>query len=108
MSIRLPQGFNVRSREPIDKRLLLSKSEMIGMNDNVMPNTYFAICLDDNCIYIYNKSEIPDEETGKFRLYQSGNDSVDILNLQEELERLNQELENKVDLIKNYIIECEI
>ena len=54
--IQLPQGFKINGRDAIDVRLILSKAEMLTINDNIMPNVYFAICKDDGKMYIYNKS----------------------------------------------------
>lgn len=76
--IQLPQGFKVASAEAIDVRLILSKAEMLTMKDGTMPEVYFAICKDDGKMYVYQKTNEVDEETGKYRLYASGNsDAVD-------------------------------
>lgn len=69
--ISLPQGFKVGTAEAIDSRLVLSKNEMLTVKDSLMPQIYFALCKDDNLIYIYNKANEVDLETGKFRLYNS-------------------------------------
>lgn len=68
--IQIVQGFEVKTREAIDNRLVLSKQEMFGTNDNQMPVKYFAVCSDDGYLYVYNKdSAIISSETGKFRKY---------------------------------------
>lgn len=69
MSVQLPQGFNIRSTESIDKRIVLTKAEMLSMNVNIMPQTYFAVCKDDSKLYIFDKANELDPITGKFRLY---------------------------------------
>ena len=71
--IQLPQGFKINGRDAIDVRLILSKTEMLTINDNTMPNVYFAICKDDGKMYIYNKSNESLSDTGKYRLYFSNN-----------------------------------
>ena len=68
--LRIIQGFELQTREAIDNRLVLSKVEMLNINDNQMPDKYFAICTDDGYLYIYNKnSSLISSETGKFKKY---------------------------------------
>ena len=67
--INLPQGFKVGAAEAVDSRLTLSKTEMLAIKDSLMPTVYFAVCKDDHAIYIYNKDNSVDPETGKFRVY---------------------------------------
>lgn len=76
--ISLPQGFKVGTAEAIDSRLTLSKAEMLDIKDASMPAIYFAICKDDNNIYVYNKTNTIDLETGKFRVYASATSSTNI------------------------------
>ena len=71
--ISLPQGFKVGAADAIDSRLTLSKAEMLAIKDDLMPTVYLAVCKDDNSIYIYNKDNSVDPETGKFRVYAGGN-----------------------------------
>ena len=71
--INLPQGFKVGAAEAVDSRLTLSKTEMLAIKDSLMPTVYFAVCKDDHAIYIYNKDNSVDPETGKFRVYAGGN-----------------------------------
>ena len=66
--INLPQGFKVGAAEAVDSRLTLSKAEMLAIKDSLMP----TVCKDDNAIYIYNKDNSVDPETGRFRVYMSG------------------------------------
>ena len=66
MAINLPSGFNITTIEAVDDRVLLTKEQMKNMADAKMPDKYFCICLDDNYLYIYNKSAAPNEVTGKF------------------------------------------
>lgn len=73
--INLPQGFKVSAAEAVDSRLTLSKAEMLAIKDSLMPTIYLAVCKDDNAIYIYNKDNSVDPETGKFRAYIGGSSS---------------------------------
>ena len=79
--ISIVQGFKVMTRDAIDNRILLSKSEMRTINDSQMPEKYFAICKDDGKLYLYDKSRVAaatlaegdtDESTGKFTMFSSG------------------------------------
>ena len=79
--ISIVQGFKVMTRDAVDNRILLSKKEMRSINDNQMPEKYFAICKDDGKLYLYDKSRVvaatlaegdTDESTGKFTMFSSG------------------------------------
>ena len=70
--IKIPQGFKIASKEVVDTRLVMSKAEMLTINDSIMPEVYFTLCSDDNIMYIYNKQNTIDEICGKFRPYVSG------------------------------------
>lgn len=65
--ININAGFNVGAPVALDARTVLTKAEMLAMNDNVMPDVYQATCKDDGAIYIYNKANEANETTGKFR-----------------------------------------
>ena len=70
--ISIIQGFKLLTTNAIDNRILLSKAEMVAIKDNTMPDKYFAICKDDGCLYMYDKSrEILNDETGKFVKYSA-------------------------------------
>lgn len=70
--IQVVQGFKLSTRDAIDNRLLLTKAEMKAMNDNQMPDKYFAVCKDNGCLYLYDKSRVTnDSETGKFEQFSS-------------------------------------
>ena len=71
MAIKLPQGLNITSSEPVDSRIVLTKNAMLETIDAIMPQVYLAICKDDGKLYIYNKNNSVDPETGKFRLHSS-------------------------------------
>lgn len=66
----IPRALSVGNGDPIDRRLLLSKEEMLNMKDVKMPRSdiqkYFALCIDDNQFYVYDKNATPNAETGKF------------------------------------------
>ena len=73
MAINFGQGFNITSSEPVDARILKSKAEMANMTsiqELRMPDKYFAICKDDGQLYLFDKANDKDPETGRFRLYE--------------------------------------
>lgn len=71
MAIKIPVSIDVISANPIDTRLVLSKDEMFDTIDVKMPEVYFTICRDDGNLYIYNKQNEIDPDTGKYRLVKS-------------------------------------
>ena len=74
--LNLPQGFKIGAAEAVDSRLILSKVEMVTIKDSMVPDTYLAVCKDNNSIYIYSKDNSIDPETGKFRVYASAGSEI--------------------------------
>lgn len=78
MAIKIPQGYDVTSHEPIDKRLLLTYEEMRNVREEFMPERYFAAIKDAtpedrDVLFIYDKSFEFDNIYGKFRpIYKIG------------------------------------
>ena len=72
MAINVSQAFHRTSANPIDESLALTKAQMLTVNDNLMPNKYFTVCQDDGKIYLYDKTNEPDVETGRFREFEGG------------------------------------
>lgn len=70
MAIKLVQGFDIKSADSIDKRITLTKAEMLAIDPNIMPDNYISICKNDGKLYIYNSVFEVSETTGKFRLYE--------------------------------------
>lgn len=75
MALSTLAGFNVGGTEPIDKRLVLTKAEMLAFDDSLMPSDYLCMCSDDHKQYQYNKNNTVDPVTGKFRVFEGGGDS---------------------------------
>lgn len=67
-------GFSIGSSDAIDERFIIAKADMPGINENVYPDVYFAICPTDGNFYIFNKSNTSDETYGKFRKVGSFSD----------------------------------
>lgn len=72
MAINLSQAFHRTSANPIDETLALTKAEMLTINDNLMPSKYLSVCQDDGFIYLYDKTNSADVQTGKFRKFEGG------------------------------------
>lgn len=67
MSITLTNGFNIKGKEVVDARMVLSKKEMLNIKKTTMPEKYFCLCSDDSSIYVYDKSNEYNDETGLFK-----------------------------------------
>ena len=84
MAIKTSQGFKITSDEAIDANLTLTKSEMKNINEDMIPDKYFTICQDDGKLYLFNKANTVDTQTGKFRVFEGGsgggNTHIDIQN----------------------------
>lgn len=72
MAINVSQAFHRTSANPVDDTMALTKAQMLTVNDNLMPSKYLTICQDDGFIYLYDKTNEADEETGKFRKFEGG------------------------------------
>lgn len=97
--IKLVQGFDVCSPLPIDGRILLSKKEMYEIDDNILPEKYFAICKEDGKLYLYDKSNIIAEDIGRWRLADETLDE----RITEEVETLNTRVDDEVKNLNDKI-----
>lgn len=66
MALKVGQAFQRTSANPIDESFVLTKVQMLGVNENLMPDNYFCVCSDDGKFYTFDKSATPSAETGKF------------------------------------------
>lgn len=73
MALQFPSGFSMAHSEPVDNRLTMSKAEMLATKKAKMPQVYLTVCTDDGQLYLYNSDNEVDEETGRFRLFESSN-----------------------------------
>lgn len=72
MAINVSQAFHRTSANPVDDTMALTKAQMLTVNDNLMPSKYLTVCQDDGFIYLYDKTNEADPETGKFRKFEGG------------------------------------
>ena len=77
MALNISAPFGRGGAFPIDETLVLTKAEMIAINDNKMPEKYFCICREDGQMYLYDKSATPSTETGKYVLFSGGGGTDD-------------------------------
>lgn len=71
MAIKISQEFLRTGAFPVDDKFVLTRAEMLNMNDASMPDKYFAVCKDDSKFYIYDKSATPNSVTGKFSVTEN-------------------------------------
>lgn len=65
--IQLATGFEVLTNLPIDSRTLMTKEEMLNINENIFPEYFLTQCVDDEGkLYIYNRNGVSNPTTGKF------------------------------------------
>ena len=82
MAISLGTGFSIGSKDLIYDKFVLTKDEMLNINENTYPDQFFALCSDDDCMYTFNISNPVNAETGKFRIVVgSGTGDVDLTGL---------------------------
>ena len=67
MAIALGTGFSIGSKDLIYDKFVLTKDEMLNINENTYPDQFFALCSDDDTLYTFNISNPVNAETGKFR-----------------------------------------
>ena len=61
-------GLDIITASAIDKRIYLTKAEMLTAEDNFnLPDVYLAVCPDDGKLYLYNVNNTASAETGKFK-----------------------------------------
>lgn len=70
--IKVNTGFVYGAATPSDNRNWLTKAEMLTIDENLMPNPYYAICRDDGMLYTYSSLNETSEETGKFTPISAG------------------------------------
>ena len=79
MAISLGTGFSIGSKDLIYDKFVLTKDEMLNINENTYPDQFFALCSDDDCMYTFNINNPVNAETGKFRIVVgSGTGDVDL------------------------------
>ena len=78
MAIALGTGFSIGSKDLIYDKFVLSKDEMLNINENTYPDQFFALCSDNDTLYTFNISNPVNAETGKFREIVGSGTSGDV------------------------------
>ena len=78
MAISLGTGFSIGSKDLIYDKFVLTKDEMMNINENTYPDQFFALCSDDDCMYTFNISNPVNAETGKFRIVVGSGTGEDV------------------------------
>ena len=76
--INLATGFSICSKDLIYDKFVLTKEEMLNINENTYPDQFFALCSDDDCMYTFNISNPVNAETGKFRIVVGSGTGEDV------------------------------
>ena len=76
--INLGTGFSIGSKDLIYDKFVLTKDEMLNINENTYPDQFFALCSDDDCMYTFNISNPVNAETGKFRIVVGSGTGEDV------------------------------
>ena len=78
MAIFLGTGFSICSKDLIYDKFVLTKDEMLNINENTYPDQFFALCSDDAWMYTFNISNPVNAETGKFRIVVGSGTGEDV------------------------------
>ena len=82
MAIVLNTGFSIGSKDLIYDKFVLTKEQMLNIHENTYPDQFFALCSDNDSLYVFNVNNTPNTETGKFIQYSSGTgEDVDLTGL---------------------------
>lgn len=81
MAIVLNTGFSIGSKDLIYDKFVLSKEKMLNINENTYPDQFFALCSDNDSLYVFNVNNVPNDTTGKFVQYSGGTGDVDLTGL---------------------------
>lgn len=97
-------GFQVGTDASIDKRFLVTSDpsnkeyfKMIDADETyLIPDKYFAMCVDDGKFYIYDKKNSLDEKYGRFRPIE---DRLDFGTSEESKEKIDTAIDNNETVI---------
>ena len=82
MAIVLNTGFSIGSKDLIYDKFVLTKEQMLNIHENTYPDQFFALCSDNDSLYVFNVNNTPNDTTGKFVQYSSGTgEDVDLTGL---------------------------
>ena len=76
MAIEMAAGFKIYSTDAVDTRFIMSKADMLSLEELAYPSTYFCVCTDDKSLYVFDSTNTYDASTGKFRIASGGGSYV--------------------------------
>ena len=99
-------GFKISTASAIDQRFLLTKdrnnSKYLHMEDAevsyLIPDKYFAMCVDDGKIYVYDHANQLLENVGRFRPIEDELDFTQSVEAQKNIEKAIEESEKIVNI----------
>lgn len=95
MAISMLDNFKIEKSAPNVKRDMFDTiADMKAFNENYLPQVFITTCVEDGCIYLFNKGNDIDETTGKWRKFEGG--TADLINYYTK-SQINALLEDKVD-----------
>lgn len=102
MALFVTAPFKRGGAFPVDEDLVKTKAQMRSVDDNVMPNKYLTVCDDDGQLYLYDKSNTVDSETGKYRLFKSGDEVVELTKAEYDALSVEEKMNGKVYFITDW------
>lgn len=73
MSVSMLDNFNIRKSAPnVERDMFQTIADMKAYNENYLPQVFIATCVEDGCLYIFNKSNEVNLVTGKWRKFEGG------------------------------------
>lgn len=95
MAVSMLDNFNIRKSSPnVERDMFQTIAEMAEYNENYLPQVFICTNVEDGCIYVFNKGNIVDPVTGKWRKFEGG--TADLMNYYNKTE-VNTLLENYVE-----------
>lgn len=77
MAVSMLDNFNIRKSSPnVERDMFQTIADMKAYNENYLPQVFIATCVEDGCIYIFNKSNEVNPLTGKWRKFNGGSNEV--------------------------------
>lgn len=101
MSLVIWDNFSYQGRNPLDSRMLFDTiAAMKNYNENYLPDITLAFNKEDGKMYVFNRTNDVDEDTGKWREFEGGAGVTDYDDL------LNKPLEKQADIMYAFSIDA--
>ena len=95
MSVSMLDNFNIRKSTPnVERDMFQTIEAMREYNENYLPQVFIATCVEDGGIWVFNKGNEVDPDTGKWRKFEGG--TADLINYYTKVQ-INNLLGDKVD-----------